>query len=653
MSGNAESIGSLVIDLRANVAQLRVDMDEVKSTIQKSSREMSSQMKQDMNETRQILALMRDDFGVGVPRELRKVIASSETARTAILAMSNAFVGLAFINLGVEAFKKISEWLAESKKHAEEEAKHTREIVEAAQKAVDATIQRAEKLELIGKGEEERAALQKRFFEEDLQRSKARLAGLQAELAAKLALLNVEVARTGHATVSGSAGSVGGGGDTPEQIQAAQDRVRADGMKKYVEFAQQLKPQIEAAQRAIEEALIGSKTNDLQRADYERNLGLLRLKSEEQLAMADVEIKKDTVHKMYEAGKIGLDQELLGLRTAATEKYNINLKSLQDSLAILEQDPGRNQEKILQTQTQLQLLWKAYEKELTDIKYQGIIARTKLDQEELAMSASVAHALIESNKLVKPGSIAPGSGGAPKLDPNVAAAAVDRFRAGFKDSAAQGKLLEQAMDDLLKPMDKFRIEQQEIEILKEKFKDYPAVIQALNVELLKANPEFQKLMAASAEFGKDLSNELDQLILKGESFSDFLKNIAKDIEEIALKALLLKPLEDFFSGGSSGTGGIFGSLGKLFSGLGFADGGSPPTGQFSLVGENGPELFMPHSAGTIIPNKSLGGVTNIFQIDARGAAPGSEAAIIRGLQRALEQNVTRSVAAARDYQRRR
>jgi len=76
-------------------------------------------------------------------------------------------------------------------------------------------------------------------------------------------------------------------------------------------------------------------------------------------------------------------------------------------------------------------------------------------------------------------------------------------------------------------------------------------------------------------------------------------------------------------------GGMGGMLGGLFGGIGgpqqvsavtsyigpaFADGGSPPVGQASLVGENGPELFIPNRSGTIIPNNqlgSLGGTTNV------------------------------------------
>jgi len=40
----------------------------------------------------------------------------------------------------------------------------------------------------------------------------------------------------------------------------------------------------------------------------------------------------------------------------------------------------------------------------------------------------------------------------------------------------------------------------------------------------------------------------------------------------------------------------------------FADGGRPPVGRPSIVGERGPELFVPGASGTIIPNEAMGGV---------------------------------------------
>ena len=56
-------------------------------------------------------------------------------------------------------------------------------------------------------------------------------------------------------------------------------------------------------------------------------------------------------------------------------------------------------------------------------------------------------------------------------------------------------------------------------------------------------------------------------------------------------------------GNVTGTGGLFGELLKAFGSSvgGFASGGSPPVGRPSLVGERGPELFVPRTAGTIIP----------------------------------------------------
>ena len=57
---------------------------------------------------------------------------------------------------------------------------------------------------------------------------------------------------------------------------------------------------------------------------------------------------------------------------------------------------------------------------------------------------------------------------------------------------------------------------------------------------------------------------------------------------------------------------------------GFEKGGRPSVGQPSIVGEKGPELFVPDQAGTVVPNDKLGmgkNVTvnfNINTVDARG-----------------------------------
>jgi hypothetical protein len=70
--------------------------------------------------------------------------------------------------------------------------------------------------------------------------------------------------------------------------------------------------------------------------------------------------------------------------------------------------------------------------------------------------------------------------------------------------------------------------------------------------------------------------------------------------KIVMKMMILKTISAMFPG-MGGGGSIFGSI------LGFANGGTPPMNRPSIVGERGPELFVPRSAGTIIPNDQLGG----------------------------------------------
>ena len=93
----------------------------------------------------------------------------------------------------------------------------------------------------------------------------------------------------------------------------------------------------------------------------------------------------------------------------------------------------------------------------------------------------------------------------------------------------------------------------------------------------------------------NMNNAIDTFVETGKfKFSDFAKSIIRDLIAIELKASAVKVL----------------SAGKSFltSLLGFADGGQPPVNKPSIVGEKGPELFVPKVAGTIIPNHKLGGM---------------------------------------------
>ena len=107
---------------------------------------------------------------------------------------------------------------------------------------------------------------------------------------------------------------------------------------------------------------------------------------------------------------------------------------------------------------------------------------------------------------------------------------------------------------------------------------------------------------AFAAFGNGINSAIDNFVNTGKfKFSDFARSIIQDLLKIELKAQATK----LFSGFMSSAGGFLSSI------LGFANGGEPPVGKPSIVGENGPELFVPKTAGTIVPNG--GNVANAAQ----------------------------------------
>ena len=59
---------------------------------------------------------------------------------------------------------------------------------------------------------------------------------------------------------------------------------------------------------------------------------------------------------------------------------------------------------------------------------------------------------------------------------------------------------------------------------------------------------------------------------------------------------------------------------KQMQQLNFANGGRPPVGRPSIVGERGPELFVPDRAGTIIPNHAMGSTNIVVNVDASGSS---------------------------------
>jgi len=110
-----------------------------------------------------------------------------------------------------------------------------------------------------------------------------------------------------------------------------------------------------------------------------------------------------------------------------------------------------------------------------------------------------------------------------------------------------------------------------------------------------------------------------------------------------------------FGGGASEGSGATASMGKGAA-EGFAEGGMIPSNMPSLVGEKGPELFMPRTSGRIIPNGSFGGgqtVNNYFDNRGNSDPAASEAAMHRVVRSYLPHISGMATNAIRDSNRRR
>ena len=138
----------------------------------------------------------------------------------------------------------------------------------------------------------------------------------------------------------------------------------------------------------------------------------------------------------------------------------------------------------------------------------------------------------------------------------------------------------------------------------------------------------EKMKEVGEEIENSIKNNLRDAITGAKTFGEAMTNVLNRIRDKIIDAQLDKLLGGFgeaFAGGEKkGLGGILGNiLGGFIGGL-FANGGQPPVNKISVVGERGPELFVPRSAGTIIPNNQIGGesVTNniVVNVDASGTA---------------------------------
>ena len=125
------------------------------------------------------------------------------------------------------------------------------------------------------------------------------------------------------------------------------------------------------------------------------------------------------------------------------------------------------------------------------------------------------------------------------------------------------------------------------------------------------NAQANRSLANVASWGDRLSTSFVSAAVHGKNLGQAIRGIAQELANSALRQTVINPLGDLLS---STLGGLFGR----------ASGGSVSSNQPYLVGERGPELFVPSSAGRIEngsmgSSSSAGGISVGINIDARGA----------------------------------
>jgi hypothetical protein len=147
------------------------------------------------------------------------------------------------------------------------------------------------------------------------------------------------------------------------------------------------------------------------------------------------------------------------------------------------------------------------------------------------------------------------------------------------------------------------------------------------------NKVTQKNLEFANSLGLTFTSAFEDAIINGAKFRDVLKGIEQDIARIILRQGVTIPVAN-----------AIGSTISTWFPTGKALGGPVSSGTPYMVGERGPELFVPSISGTVVPNGSLGGggvaIYQTINVDSRS----DQASIFMAMQRAKDAAVAEVTA---------
>jgi hypothetical protein len=171
---------------------------------------------------------------------------------------------------------------------------------------------------------------------------------------------------------------------------------------------------------------------------------------------------------------------------------------------------------------------------------------------------------------------------------------------------------------------------------------------ARDVAAMKA--ELTGPFAAGAEqAGRMLENALVRALRTGKLGFDDLKRVALSAMAEIADSAIRSGLDTLFKSGG-GFGGLIGGLGKTLAGLfgapGKAIGGPVSPGRPYLVGERGPELFVPTASGRIETARAGGGGRDVRLNITINAPAGGEAQALKASGRQVARAVRQALLRA-------
>ena len=137
---------------------------------------------------------------------------------------------------------------------------------------------------------------------------------------------------------------------------------------------------------------------------------------------------------------------------------------------------------------------------------------------------------------------------------------------------------------------------------------------------------------------KGMSEGLMSIVKGTASVGDAFKKMAAQLIMQAIQLFVIDKI----------TGGFLSFVKGL---TGKAIGGPVQAGQPYMVGERGPEMFVPNQSGSIVPSNKMGGggITVVNNVDARGA----DASVDMKIRAAMQQTSQQTVSTIQDLMRRR